>query len=35
MAGEQTRVNAGLARSEKPDHKLNDITQKLFHGRTT
>ncbi|GAB2634933.1 hypothetical protein GCM10027068_12960 [Prescottella soli] len=35
VAGEKTRVNAVLAYSEKPDDKMNSITQKLFYGRTT
>ncbi|MGW4335863.1 HalD/BesD family halogenase [Rhodococcus koreensis] len=35
VLGETTRVNAVLAYSEKPDDKLNSLTQSLFYGRTT
>ncbi len=34
VAGDQTRINAVLAYSQKPDDKLNPLTQKLFYGRT-
>ena len=35
VAGAKTRVNAVLAYSEKPDDKMNGLTQQLFYGRTT
>lgn len=34
VEGDQTRINAVLAYSQKPDDKLNPLTQKLFYGRT-
>ncbi|MFY0407109.1 HalD/BesD family halogenase [Solicola sp. PLA-1-18] len=34
VAGSQRRVNAVLAYSERPDDKMNALTQKLFYGRT-
>jgi hypothetical protein len=34
VEGNRTRVNAVLAYAEKPGHKLNELTQKLFYGRT-
>ncbi|GAA3800540.1 hypothetical protein GCM10022226_20170 [Sphaerisporangium flaviroseum] len=34
VKGGRTRVNAVLAYAEKPGRKLNDLTQKLFYGRT-
>jgi hypothetical protein len=34
VRGEQTRINAVLAYSEKPNDKMNTLTQQLFYGRT-
>ncbi|WP_115790120.1 HalD/BesD family halogenase [Arthrobacter silvisoli] len=34
VQGQQTRINAVLAYSEKPDDKMNSLTQQLFYGRT-
>jgi len=34
VRGTQTRINAVLAYSEKADDKMNELTQKLFYGRT-
>jgi hypothetical protein len=34
VRGDQTRINAVLAYSQRPDDKLNPLTQKLFYGRT-
>jgi hypothetical protein len=34
VKGDQRRINAVLAYSQRPDDKLNPLTQKLFYGRT-
>lgn len=34
VEGKQTRINAVLAYSEKPEDKMNALTQQLFYGRT-
>ena len=34
IAGEVLRINAVLAFADKPGHRLNEVTQKLFYGRT-
>jgi hypothetical protein len=33
IMGDRVRTNAVLAYAEKPDHRLNELTQKLFYGR--
>ena len=34
IVGDVLRTNAVLAFAEKPDHRLNELTKKLFYGRT-
>ncbi|GAA3628299.1 hypothetical protein GCM10022223_52060 [Kineosporia mesophila] len=34
LTSDQTRINAVLAYSQKPDDTMNALTQKLFYGRT-
>ena len=34
IAGDVLRINAVLAFADKPGHRLNEVTQKLFYGRT-
>lgn len=34
IEGDRLRTNAVLSFAEKPDHRLNELTQQLFYGRT-
>lgn len=34
IQGDRLRVNAVLSYAERPDHRLNTLTQELFYGRT-
>ena len=34
IEGDRLRTNAVLSFAEKPDHRLNALTQELFYGRT-
>jgi hypothetical protein len=34
IRGTVLRTNAVLSYAEKPDHRLNELTQRLFYGRT-
>ena len=34
IMGDRLRTNAVLSFADKPDHRLNTLTQELFYGRT-
>ena len=34
IVGDRLRTNAVLSFADKPDHRLNELTQELFYGRT-